>query len=115
MKFNYCIICLYPVSKKIAMRIFTEQALKEYSDEHPEAKTALQDWVSIVKKSDWACFADIKNTINSVDNIGNQRYVFNIKGNNYRLVVVIKFTIKFVYIRFIGTHSEYDKIDCMTI
>lgn len=97
------------------MRIFTEQALKEYSITHPQAKTALQEWVTIVKKSSWTCFADIKKTFNSVDSIGNQRYVFNIKGNDYRLVVVIKFTIKFVYIRFIGTHKEYDKIDCATI
>lgn len=56
-----------------------------------------------------------KKTFNSVDNVGNQHYVFNIKGNNYRLVVVIKFTIKFVYVRFIGTHKEYDKIDCSNI
>lgn len=52
---------------------------------------------------------------NSVDNVGNQHYVFNIKGNNYRLVVVIKFTIHFVYVRFIGTHKEYDLIDCKNI
>lgn len=97
------------------MRIFTEQALKEYIKIHPEATTALQEWIMIVKNSDWNCFADIKNTFNSVDNIGNQRYVFNVKGNSFRLVVVIKFTIKYVYIRFIGTHQEYDKIDCSTI
>jgi mRNA interferase HigB len=97
------------------MRIFTEQRLKEYAEKHPEVRVALQDWVSTVKKSNWTCFADIKRTCNSVDYIGNQRYVFNIKGNNYRLVVVIKFTIRFVYIRFIGTHKEYDKIDCSTI
>ena len=55
-------------------------------------------------------------TFNSVDNVGNQHYVFNIRGNNYRLVVVIKFTISFVYVRFIGTHTEYDKIvDCSKI
>jgi len=97
------------------MRIFTEQKLKEYIEQHPESKVALQDWVSTVKQSTWTCFADIRKTFNSVDNIGNQRYVFNIKGNNYRLVVVIKFTIQFVYIRFIGTHTEYDKINCLTI
>ena len=95
------------------MRIFTEQAIKEYSENHPDAKVALQEWATIVKKSKWTCFADVKKSFNSVDNVGNQHYVFNIKGNNYRLIVVIKFTIKFVYIRFIGTHSEYDKIaDC---
>ena len=98
------------------MRIFTEQTLKEYAEAHPDAKVALQEWATIVKRSEWSCFADVKNTFNSVDNGGNQHYVFNIKGNNYRLVVVIKFTIKFVYIRFIGTHSEYDKIeDCSKI
>ncbi len=97
------------------MRIFTEQTLKEYIEKHPDTRIALQEWVSIVKRSEWRCFADVKATFNSVDNIGNQRYVFNIKGNNHRLVVVIKFTIRFVYIRFIGTHAEYDKIDSKTI
>lgn len=98
------------------MRIFTEQTLKEYAEAHHEAKAALQEWTTIVKKSEWTCFADEKKTFNSVDNVGNQHYVFNIKGNNYRLIVVIKFTIKFVYVRFIGTHAEYDKIeDCSTL
>lgn len=97
------------------MRIFTEQALKEYAENHPESKVALQEWTTIVKRSRWTCFADIKKSFNSVDSVGNQHYVFNIKGNHYRLVVVIKFTIQFVYIRFIGTHSEYDKTDCSNI
>ncbi|MBQ8336626.1 MAG: type II toxin-antitoxin system HigB family toxin [Bacteroidaceae bacterium] len=97
------------------MRIFTEQALKEYAEKHPDSKTALQEWVAVVKRCEWRCFADVKATFNSVDNVGNQHYVFNIKGNNYRLVVVIKFTIRFVYVRFVGTHEEYDRIDCSTI
>lgn len=98
------------------MRIFTEQAIKEYAEAHPDAKVALQEWTTIVKRSEWTCFADVKKTFNSVDNVGNQHYVFNIKGNSYRLIVVIKFTIKFVYIRFIGTHAEYDKIaDCSVL
>ena len=98
------------------MRIFTEQTLKEYAEAHPDAKVALQEWATIVKRSEWSCFADVKNTFNSVDIVGNLHYVFNIKGNNHMLIVVIKFTIKFVYIRFIGTHSEYDKIaDCSKI
>ena len=93
------------------MRIFTEQVLKAYAEKHPDSKVALQEWATIFKRSEWTCFADIKKTFNTVDNVGNQHYVFNIKGNTYRLVVVIKFTIKFVYIRFIGTHKKYDKID----
>lgn len=97
------------------MRIITEEPLKRYIELHPDTQTALQDWVKIVKRSDWKNFADVKRSFNSVDNVGNQHYVFNIRGNNHRLVVVIKFTIKWVYIRFIGTHKEYDKIDCSTI
>lgn len=97
------------------MRIFTEKTLKEYIEIHSDAKTAIQEWVDIVKRSEWTCFADVRRTFNSADSVENQRYVFNIKGNCYRIVAVIKFTIKFVYIRFIGTHSEYDRIDCRNI
>ena len=97
------------------MRIFTEQTLKEYIGMHPEARVALQEWVSIVKRSEWTCFADIRQTFRSADSVGNQHYVFNIKGNRFRLVAVVKFTIKFVYIRFIETHDEYMKIDCVNI
>ena len=97
------------------MRIFTEQVANEYAEKHPKSKVALQDWVQKVKKSEWSCFVSIKKAFNIVDNIGKQRYVFNIKGDDFRLVAVIKFTIRFVYIRFIGTHEEYDRIDCRNI
>ena len=97
------------------MRIFTEKPLKIYADLHPEAKTVLQDWIKKVKQAQWNNLNDIRQTFNSVDYIGNQRYVFNIKGNDYRLVVVIQFTPQFVYVRFIGTHLEYDRIDCSKI
>ncbi|MDE6009235.1 MAG: type II toxin-antitoxin system HigB family toxin [Muribaculaceae bacterium] len=97
------------------MRIITEEPLKKYIERFPDTETALQDWIKTVKRADWKNFQDIKKTFNSVDSVGNQHYVFNIRGNNHRLVVVIKFTIKWVYIRFIGTHQEYDKINCADI
>lgn len=97
------------------MRIISERTIRLYYEKNPKAKTALEEWVMIVRRADWRCFADIKSTFNSVDYIGNQHYVFNIKGNDYRIVVVIKYIPQFVLIRFIGTHSEYDKIDCATI
>ena len=90
------------------MRIFTEQALREYAEEHPDSKVALQEWVTIVKKSEWACFADIKKTFNSADSVGNQHYVFNVKGNNYRLVVVVKFTVKFENMTKIENQTQYE-------
>ena len=57
----------------------------------------------------------MKKTFNTVSTVGNDRYVFNIKGNDYRLVTMIFFDIRTIYIRFIGTHSEYDNIDCATV
>ena len=92
------------------MRIISKSKLVEYYNAVPQAKTALEEWYDKTKKADWNCFADIKNTFNSVDAVGNQRYVFNIKGNDFRLVVLIQFTPHTVYIRFVGTHTEYDKI-----
>lgn len=97
------------------MRVITEEPLNNYISRFPDTKVALQAWLKTVKQAKWDNFADVKRDFNSVDNVGNQHYVFNIKGNHHRLIVVIKFTIKWVYIRFIGTHGEYDKIDASTI
>ena len=92
------------------MRIISRSTLVEYYTKVPQSKTALEEWYGKAKKSEWTCFADIKKSFNSVDNVGNQHYVFNIKGNDFRLVVVIHFTPKTIYIRFVGTHKEYDAI-----
>lgn len=92
------------------MRIFTEKTLKEFIVIHPESRAALQEWAKAVKKAEWKCFADIKNTFNSVDALGNQHYVFNVHGNDYRIVLVVRFIMGAVYIRFVGTHAEYDRI-----
>ena len=92
------------------MRIITHTTIKQYSDLHPDAKLALDEWYIKTEQSQWDCFADIKQTFNSVDSVGGKRYVFNIKGNSFRVIALILFRPKIVYIRFIGTHSEYDKI-----
>lgn len=92
------------------MRIIARRTIVEYYQKNPNSKDALEDWFHKVAKADWNCFADMKKTFNSVDSVGNQHYVFNIKGNDFRLVAVVKFTPKHLLIRFIGTHAEYDKI-----
>ena len=97
------------------MRIISIQKLKEYWETHNDAEIPLREWYVKVEKAKWTCFNDIKKDFNSVDYVGNQKYVFNIKGNNHRLIVAIKFTPALVYIRFVGTHSEYDKIDLKSI
>jgi len=99
------------------MRIVSHRKLKEFYQTagHENSRVALERWYDIAEKAGWRNLSDIKVDFPATDYVGNQRYVFNIKGNNYRLVVVIKFTIGYIYIRFVGTHKEYDKIDCSTI
>lgn len=97
------------------MRIIAHRTLVNYWLLKADSRISLENWYQITKKADWKDLQDIKATFNSVDYVGNKRYVFNIRGNNYRLVVKILFVQKIVYIRFIGTHEEYDKIDCSTI
>jgi mRNA interferase HigB len=97
------------------MRVIAHRTLVEFYSNRPDSKTAIENWYTKTTSSGWQSFADVKKDFNSVDSVGNQHYVFNLKGNDYRLVVVIKFQIKMVYIRFIGTHNEYDKIDCTNI
>jgi mRNA interferase HigB len=99
------------------MRVVSHRKLKDFYETqgHEDARVALERWSNIVKDAVWNNFSDIKESFTSVDYLGNQRYVFNIRGNKYRLVVVIKFVMGYIYIRFVGTHEEYDKIDCLTI
>lgn len=93
------------------MHIITKKKLVDFYTIHPQAKVALEEWYTKTKRSNWSCFADIKNTFNSVDNVGNQHYVFNIKGNDFRLIVVVQYTPGNVFIRKVLTHAEYDKIE----
>lgn len=92
------------------MRIIAKSTLVAYYTKNPQSKSALEDWFEKTKEAEWKNFSDIKKTFNTVSSVGNNRYVFNIKGNDYRLVVLIKFTVSHVLIRFVGTHAEYDRI-----
>ena len=99
------------------MRIVSHKKLKEFYETpgREDARVSLERWYHIVLEAHWRNLGEMKADFPSVDYVGNQRYVFNIRGNKYRLVVVVKFVMGYVFIRFIGTHSEYDKIDCSSI
>ena len=90
------------------MRIVAKKTIVAFYDQHADAKTALEDWHEKTEKAEWENFADMRRTFNSADSVGNKRFVFNIKGNDYRLVAIVLFKIQHVFIRFIGTHKEYD-------
>ena len=99
------------------MRIVSHRKLREFYETpgREDARVALERWYHISLKAQWKGLGEIKADFPSVDYVGNQRYVFNIKGNKYRLVVVVKFIMGYVFIRFVGTHNEYDKMDCSNI
>lgn len=109
----YPYICKY---KLIIMHIISHKKITEYyTDGHADAEVPLERWYAVAAGADWKNMNDIKKDFPSVDYVGNQHYVFNIHGNGYRLVVVVKFTPGLIFIRWVGTHAEYDKIDCSTI
>lgn len=97
------------------MVVITKSKVIEFYNEYPASKEALLKWYHLTLLSNWVNYHSIKETFNSVDSIGNDRYVFNISGNRYRLVALIHFSTRTVYVRFLGTHTQYDKIDCKTI
>jgi mRNA interferase HigB len=102
----------------LAMRIIAKSTLREFWETHPrgsEAKTALDAWYGIVKRANWTTSPDVKAAYADASILKSGRVVFNIGGNKFRLVVRINYKLGSVYIRFVGTHREYDQIDAETI
>jgi mRNA interferase HigB len=97
------------------MQILGKNDIEEFIIRHTITKNALEKWIDTVESSEWKSHNDVKQLFPSADYVGNAKYVFNIKGNGFRIVAVIVFVAGTVAIRFIGTHEEYSKIDCKTI
>ena len=97
------------------MHIIKHKTLIDFYVKHPSSKAALEAWFSEVKKAEWKDTADVKERYRSADFIKGNRVVFNICGNNYRLIVKIHYQAQTVFIRFIGTHAEYSRIDAETV
>lgn len=94
--------------------IIARKTLLEYCKKYPAAATALQEWYYELLKSDFRSFNELKGVYGNVSLVGDDRVVFNIMGNKYRLLVRMVFEFKVIQIKWFGTHAEYDKID-MTI
>ena len=97
------------------MRVFNRSTVRTFADAHADARQPLLAWFAEVEAATWARPEDIKVRYPSASIVNDERVVFNIKGNKYRVVVAIKYDFFAVYIRFIGTHREYDEIDATTI
>ena len=97
------------------MRIITKGRLRGFWLQHPDAEEALLAWYREVKKEDWCQPAQVKEKYRSASIVKGNRVVFNIKGNHYRLVVQINYPYRIIYVRFVGTHAEYDAIDVVEV
>lgn len=92
------------------MIIISKGILHEFGGKYPLSAASLNDWYARTKHADWRNPSDMLKAFNTVDTIGNDRYVFNISGNRFRLIAMVHFGIRTVYIRGIFTHSEYDRL-----
>lgn len=97
------------------MNVISKKTLVLFYENHPQAKTPLEVWHSDVRKAQWESPDQIKHDYSSASFLRDNRVVFNIKGNDYRLIVHIDYKRKIVRVKFIGTHSEYDKINAEEI
>ena len=98
-----------------ALRVIAKKILREFWELHAETEQSLKSWYQEAEKAEWKNPNEIKKDYPSVSILPNNRFVFNIKGNKYRLIVRINFEYGMVWIRFIGTHAEYDKINATEI
>ncbi len=97
------------------MIIANKELLDDFVQSHANAAKPLNKWIADVKAASWSSHAELKRMFPSADYVKNGRYVFNIGGNNFRVVAVVLFVGGVMYIRFVGTHAEYSKIDSSTI
>lgn len=97
------------------LRIFSRSTLRDFWQIHPDSQVALADWFNQVKNAEWNNLNEIIHQFSNVSLLKNNRVVFNIKGNKYRLIVWVELERKHVFVKFIGTHADYDKIDANKI
>jgi len=96
-------------------RIFAKSTLRKYWEVYPDSEQYLKTWYDTAMNSNWKTPAEVKQTYITASILKGSRIVFNIKGNNYSLVAKFNFEKQWIFIRFIGTHKEYDKIDADSI
>ena len=97
------------------MRIIALSTLRTFWEKHPDSELPLRAWYALASRAGWKTPANIKEAYRNASFTRNNRVVFNVKGNDYRLVVSVRYDLGLMYVRFIGTHRQYDKIDVETI
>jgi len=100
---------------RIDVRVIAKKTLRLFWEKHKDCEQQLKSWYDEANKTQWKAPKDIKKDYPTASFLADNRVVFNIKGNKYRLIIKINYAYKMVWIRFIGTHAEYDKIDANRI
>jgi mRNA interferase HigB len=98
-----------------AMRIYSKSTLRDFWEKHADAEQPLKTWYAATKAAVWNSPAVVKQRYPDASILRNNRVVFNIKGNDYRLVAAVHYDIQRVFVRFVGTHKDYDRIDAETV
>jgi len=97
------------------MQIFNKELVEKFAKKNTRSSNAINRWIDQMEQLTFSNPNELKSIFPSVDYVGKSRYVFNIKGNDYRLVAVVLFAMGVITVCFIGTHAEYDKVDCLTV
>ena len=97
------------------MRVVAVSTLRAFWERYPDTEQPLKAWYEEAKNATWTQPADIKAQYRSASVLKNRRVVFNIKGNDYRLIVAVAYKLQIVHVKFVGTHQEYDAVDAETI
>lgn len=97
------------------MNVISRKTLVEFYGIHADAREPLETWYKVSKKAVWGNFNDVRSAYPAADVVGDDRMVFNIKGNKYRLVARFSFRYKAIQVKWIGTHAEYDEIDVLEV
>ncbi|MDE2754334.1 MAG: type II toxin-antitoxin system HigB family toxin [Gemmatimonadota bacterium] len=97
------------------MRIIAKRTLRIYWERHPRVEQPLKAWYAVAQKADWSSPADIKAIYGNASVIAGDRMVFNIGGNRYRLIIRFDYPRRIGFVRFVGTHTEYDRIDASQV
>ena len=97
------------------MRVIALSTLREFWRKHASAQVPLQNWYAEASRASWKSPADVKEAHRNASFVAGERVVFNLKGNDYRLIVAMRYRSQIMYVRFVGTHREYDKVNAATV
>ena len=97
------------------MRVIARNVLVGYADKHPETAVAIERWYRLIRASNWASMDDVRRAAPKAKVLNRERARFEVAGGSYRLIAAFDFRRQIVFVKFIGTHAEYDAIDALTV